>query len=118
VLTVGLPEAERPAAAAALVQQRIDLLAIEQMAWVLAGRDRRCLVVASRTELDHAIRQGRTVVWAPAKLILDSHDAPRGATGAPVALALWLAEQLAAERLIVHGAPLPPAGSRVPVERA
>ncbi|MGA0776387.1 MAG: dihydroneopterin aldolase [Gemmobacter sp.] len=118
VLTVGLPEAARPAATAALVQQRIDLLAIEQMAWVLAGRDRRCLVVASRTELDHAIRQGRTVVWAPAKLILDSHDSPRGATGTPVTLALWLAEQLAAECLIVHGATLPPAGSRVPVERA
>ena len=36
----------------------------------------------------------------------------------PVALALWLAEVMAAERLIVHGDVALPAGSRVPVERA
>jgi dihydroneopterin aldolase len=35
-----------------------------------------------------------------------------------VALALWLAETMAAERLIVHGSVTLPAGSRVRVETA
>ncbi|MGR3292341.1 MAG: dihydroneopterin aldolase, partial [Paracoccaceae bacterium] len=30
-------------------KQHIDLLAIEQNAWVLAGRDRRCIVVSTKT---------------------------------------------------------------------
>ena len=33
-------------------------------------------------------------------------------------LALWLAETMAAERLVLHGTVSVPAGSRVPVERA
>lgn len=118
VLTVGLPEGPRPQSAAGAAQRRIDLLAIEQNAWVLAGRDRRCVVVASRTEIDWAMRRGQTVVWAPSKLVLDAVDGPKAAAADAVALALWLSEQLAAERLIVHGAVAVPAGSRVPVERA
>ena len=35
----------------------------------------------------------------------------------PVALALWLAEHLAAQALVLHGSVTVPAGSRVPVER-
>lgn len=116
ILTVGLPEGARPHSAARAAQRRIDLLAIEQNAWVLAGRDRRCVVVASRTELDWAMRRGQTVVWAPSKLVLDAVDGP--SSREPVALALWLAETLAADRLRVHGTVSVPAGSRVPVERA
>ena len=37
---------------------------------------------------------------------------------AAVALALWLAEQVAATALVVHGPVALPAGSRVPVLRA
>ena len=58
------------------VQRRIDLLAIEQNAWRLAARDTRCVVVASRTEIDWAMKQGQMIVWAPSKLILDSTDSP------------------------------------------
>ena len=117
VLTVGLPDIPTPTSIAGPVQRRIDLLAIEQMAWVLAGRDPRALVVASRTEIDWAMRQGQIVVWAPSKIVLDTPDSPRGATRHPAALALWLAEQLAADRLVLHGDATPPAGSRVPVHR-
>ncbi|MFA5539416.1 MAG: dihydroneopterin aldolase [Gemmobacter sp.] len=116
VLTVGLPEGAHPQSAVAPAQRRIDLLAMEQNAWVLAGRDPRCVVMASRTEIDWAMRHGQTVVWAPSKLVLDAVDGP--GTCDPVALALWLAESLAAERLIVHGPETVPAGSRVPVVRA
>lgn len=120
VLTVGLPASEippdtMPSSPSVPAQRRIDLLAIEQMAWVLAGRDPRCLVVSSRTEIDWAMRHGQIVVWAPSKIVLDTPDSPRGAVRNPVALALWLAEQLAADRLVVHGPATPPAGSRVPV---
>ncbi len=116
ILAVGLPDGSRPASAVKPAQRRIDLLAIEQNAWVLAGRDPRCVVVASRTELDWAMKHGQTVVWAPSKLVLDAVDGP--SSREPVALALWLAELLAADRLLVHGHVAVPAGSRVPVERA
>lgn len=116
ILTVGLPDGKLPQAAVKPAQRRIDLLAIEQNAWVLAGRDPRCVVVATRTEIDWAMKHGRSVVWAPSKLVLDAVDGP--GSREPVALALWLAETLAAERFVVHGNVSVPAGSRVPVERA
>jgi dihydroneopterin aldolase len=116
VLAVGLPDIARPLTGHRPTQRRVDLLAIEQNAWVLAARDPRCVVVATRTEIDWAMKNGRLVVWAPSKLVLDAVDGPKG--GDPVALALWLAESLAAERLVLHGDVSVPAGSRVPVERA
>lgn len=121
ILTVGLPGAGRPLTGHRPTQRRIDLLAIEQNAWVLAARDPRCVVVATRTEIDWAMKNGQMVVWAPSKIVLDTPDAPRGAAGDGAALALWLAEQLAADRLEVigtdHAAVSTPAGSRVPVVR-
>ncbi|MGA0541592.1 dihydroneopterin aldolase [Neotabrizicola sp. VNH66] len=116
IFCVGLPEGPRPQTGHKPTQRRIDLLAIEQNAWVLAARDPRCVVVASRTEIDWAIKRGRSVVWAPSKLVLDAADGPHSRE--PVALALWLAEQMAAERIVLHGDVAIPAGSRVPVERA
>lgn len=115
ILTVGLPDLPRPVTGHRPTQRRIDLLAIEQSAWALAARDPRCVVVATRTEIDWAIKRGQTVVWAPSKLVLDAVDGPQGTD--PVTLALWLAETMAAAALIVHGAVTIPAGSRVPVKR-
>ncbi len=97
-------------------QRRVDLLAIEQNAWVLAARDPRCVVMATRTEIDWAIKRGQMVVWAPSKLVLDAVDGPHSRE--PVALALWLAELMAADRLVVHGDVALPAGSRVRVEHS
>ncbi|WP_096784979.1 dihydroneopterin aldolase [Rhodobacter sp. CZR27] len=116
VLTVGLPDLPRPETGHRPTQRRIDLLAIEQNAWRLAARDPRCVVVATRTEIDWAMRRGQTIVWAPSKLVLDAVDGPNSRE--PVALALWLAELLAAGRMVVHGDVTLPAGSRVPLERA
>ena len=115
ILTVGLPDLPRPETGHKPTQRRIDLLAIEQNAWTLAARDPRCVVVATRTEIDWAMKRGQTVVWAPSKLVLDAVDGPQGS--APVTLALWLAETMAATALIVHGEVAVPAGSRVPVKR-
>jgi dihydroneopterin aldolase len=116
ILTVGPPDLPRPVTGHRPTQRRIDLLAIEQNAWALAARDARCVVVATRTEIDWAMRRGQTVAWAPSKLVLDAVDGPQGT--APVTLALWLAETLGASGLIVHGDIAVPAGSRIPVTRA
>ncbi|MBL8562724.1 MAG: dihydroneopterin aldolase [Gemmobacter sp.] len=116
ILTVGLPDLPRAETGHKPTQRRIDLLAIEQNAWTLAARDDRCVVVATRTEIDWAMKNGKTIVWAPSKLVLDAVDGPHSRE--PVALALWLAELTAAEGFIVHGDVTVPAGSRVSVERA
>lgn len=117
VLCVGLPTQPQNAAdLPAAVQRRIDLLAIEQNAWRLAARAPRCLVVSSRTEIDWAMRQGQTLVWAPSKLVLDTPDGPLARAGDGAALALWLAETLAARTVMVPAGVTLSAGSRVPVE--
>ena len=116
ILTVGLPDQPRPKTLHRPTQRRVDLLAIEQNAWTLAARDRRCVVVASRTELDWAVKRGQMVVWAPSKMVLDAVDGPQSLV--PVELALWLAETMAAQALRLHATVALPAGSRVPVERA
>jgi dihydroneopterin aldolase len=116
ILTVGLPDLPRPETGHKPTQRRVDMLAIEQNAWALAARDARCVVMATRTEIDWAVKRGQVLVWAPSKMVLDAVDGPTSRE--PVALALWLAETMAADRLIVHGPVALPAGSRVPVERA
>ena len=115
ILTVGLPDMARPVTGHKPTQRRVDLLAIEQNAWALGARDARCVVVATRTEIDWAMKRGQTVVWAPSKLVLDAVDGPKGSD--PVGLALWLAETMSAKKLVVHGDVAVPAGSRVPVSR-
>lgn len=113
----GLP---LPPAATAEAGRLIALLALEQAAWSLAGRDPALSVVATRTELDWALKRGRRVVWAPAKLVLDTPGAP--ATVDPAALAAWLAGLLEVGSLVIHGgahgAVAIPAGCRVPVRYA
>ncbi len=116
ILTVGPPDVAHPATGHAPTQRRIDLLAIEQNAWVLAARDPRCVVVETRTEIDWAMRQGRMVVWAPSKLVLDAVDGP--SSHGAVTLALWMAGVVGARALIVHGAVTVPADPCVPVIRA
>lgn len=116
ILTVGLPDLPRPETGHKPTQRRIDLLAIEQNAWTLAARDPRCVVVATRTEIDWAIKHGQMIVWAPSKLVLDAVDGPQSREA--VALALWLAEVMAAAGIVVHGDVAVPAGSRVTVQRA
>jgi 7,8-dihydroneopterin aldolase/epimerase/oxygenase len=116
ILTVGLPDQPLPQTGHRPTQRRVDLLAIEQNAWLLAARDPRCVVMATRTEIDWAIHRDQLVVWAPSKLVLDAVDGPHSRE--PVALALWLAELMAADRLLVHGDVSLPAGSRVRIERA
>ena len=105
-----------------MTQRRIDLLAIEQNAWALAARDLRCKVVATRTELNWAMKNGQICVWAPSKIVLDAVDGPSAAPSDAVALAAWFAATFAAEEMLVIGADLPPDPGvplrGVPVEQA
>ncbi|WP_407495295.1 dihydroneopterin aldolase [Pseudooceanicola sp. MF1-13] len=100
ILCCGPSDLQIPQTGAALVQRRIELLAIEQNAWVLAGRDARCVVVNSRTELDWAMKHDQISVWAPSKMVLDAVEGPK-LRAAPVDLAAWLAETLDAAELVV-----------------
>ncbi|MGR3502803.1 dihydroneopterin aldolase [Pseudaestuariivita sp.] len=97
VLCVGAPEAPPPTTDHKMVQRRINLLAIEQNAWMLAAHDDRCVVVGTRTELDWAMKNGQICVWAPSKMVLDAVDGP--VSHAPEVLALWLAETLGDARV-------------------
>lgn len=112
ILCVDRPEAPVPRAGHPMPQRRIDLLAIEQEAWVLAARDPRCVVVDSRTELDWAMRHGRISVWAPSKLVLDAVEGPDARVTAPLALAHWLARAFEARAIVEFGDASGEAGHR------
>lgn len=102
IICLGLPDAPPLQTGHPPTQRRIDLLEIEQNAWLLASKDERCVVVDSRTELDWAMKQGNLSVWAPSRIVLDAVDGPpSGSDG--LALARWLAEQMDATRLVVIG---------------
>jgi 7,8-dihydroneopterin aldolase/epimerase/oxygenase len=111
VLCMGLAQ---PSTAPKASAMRIDLLEVEQNAWAAAARDARLSVVASRTEIDWAMKHGRPVLWAPSKLVLDTPGAPQ-AVGDGLPLAIWLADQLQAKRLLVHATVAVPADCRVPI---
>ena len=97
--------------------REIELLALDQAAWALAGH-LGLIVADNRTELDWAATEGRAVVWAPARMVRDVAGLPPD----PQALALWLAERLGASQLdwaLPASAPQPvvPADFPVPTRR-
>lgn len=109
ILCVGLPDAERPQTDHKMTQRRIDLLAIEQNSWCLASRDLRCKVVATRTELDWAMKNGQICVWAPSKIVLDAVQGPDTPIADSVALAAWFSQEMDASELLVIGEASPAA---------
>ena len=68
------PALDVPDADHALARRRIALLGMDQAAWILGGRDPRCLVVSSRTEIEWAARQAKMTVCAPSKIVVDTVD--------------------------------------------
>ena len=85
------------------IQRRLNLLSIEQSAWILAGKNFKCVVVSTKTELDYAIKQGQISVWAPSKLILDSNRPPDVDADSTYKLAYWLMTELNGEKLSIVG---------------
>ena len=104
VLCVGVPETsfeaknQKPA-----ILRRLDLLSIEQNAWILAGKNSKCVVVSTKTELDYAIKQGQISVWAPSKIILDANDPPDVHADHTYQLAYWLMNNLNGDKLSIIG---------------
>ena len=109
ILCVGPADAPRPETGHAMTQRRVDLLAIEQNAWVLAARDPRCVVVTTRTELDWAMKHRTISVWAPSKIVLDAVDGPSASPSDASALSAWFAELMQATELVVAGEEAPAA---------
>ena len=107
IFCVGASDTPAPQVNHRMAQRRIDLLAIEQNAWVLASKDDRCVVVATRTELDWAMKNGQSCVWAPSKIVLDAVDGPSAQPRDAVALAAWFAATFDAGEMLVIGADLP-----------
>lgn len=107
ILCVGMPELDVPQTGHKMTQRRINLLAIEQNAWVLAARDLRCVVVSTRTELDWAMKNEQICVWAPSKIVLDAVDGPSAPPSDSVALAAWFAATFDDGEMLVIGADLP-----------
>ena len=65
------------------------ILGIGGLLWACAQPETQStVVVATRTEIDWAMKRGKTVVWAPSKLVLDAVDGPKGSD--PVALATFV----------------------------
>jgi len=114
ILCVGHSDTPAPQTGHRMTQRRVDLLAIEQNAWVLAGRDDRCVVVNTRTELDWAMKNGQISVWAPSKIVLDAIDGPSTGPDDPVALAAWFSGHMEASDLLLIGE-TPPRDPPVPV---
>lgn len=107
IFCVGASDTTAPQINHRMAQRRIDLLAIEQNAWVLASKDDRCVVVATRTELDWAMKNGQSCVWAPSKIVLDAVDGPSAQPRDAVALAAWFASTFGASEMLVIGAEAP-----------
>ncbi len=107
ILCVGPGDLAAPQTGHAMTQRRVDLLAIEQNAWVLAARDNRCVVVSTRTELDWAMKHGQISVWAPSKIVLDAVDGPGAGPRDAVALSAWFANLLHATELVCVGVDAP-----------
>ena len=107
IFCVGQGNTPTPKVNVKMAQRRIDLLAIEQNGWVLASRDRRCVVVGTLTELDWAMKNGQICVWAPSKIVLDAVDGPSARSSDALALAAWFAEFMQATELVVIGEQLP-----------
>ncbi len=95
-------------------QRRVGLLAIDQAAWALSDRDPRLNVVASRTELDWALKHGRLPVWAPSHMLAAALHPPAAGAADPAALAAWLARDLGGSLVI---APIDPEALQEEVAR-
>jgi len=107
ILCVGAPDVTAPEASNPMAQRRIDLLAVEQNAWVLAGRDKRCVVVNTRTELDWSMKNDQISVWAPSKIVLDAVDGPSAQPRDALAQVLWFAREMEAADVLIIGEDLP-----------
>lgn len=75
---------------------RMALLAMDQLAWAVAGMRSGLNVVATEDALHEAIDRGQVAVWAPYTLISERSDVEANWRLTSDSLALWLAGRLGA----------------------
>lgn len=76
---------------------RMALLAMDQLAWAVAGLRPGFEVGGTEAALRRSLAQGRVAVWAPYALIAKRRDIPESWAVSSDSLALWLGAQLGAE---------------------
>jgi 5-(aminomethyl)-3-furanmethanol phosphate kinase len=80
---------------------RMALLAMDQLAWAVAGLRLGFEVGDTEEALRGSLEQGHVAVWAPFTLVANRRDIPQSWTVTSDSLALWLAHRLGAERCYV-----------------
>lgn len=103
IICVEMLDTPPPASPIPATNRRINLLSIEQNAWTLASRDKRCVVIDSRTELDWAVHHGQISVWAPSRMVLDAVNGAELEPTNPMGLSDWLAREFGATNVWVLG---------------
>jgi aspartokinase-like uncharacterized kinase len=77
---------------------RMALLAMDQLAWAVAGLRQGFAVGATEAELSAVLRRGEVAVWAPYALLAERGDIEQSWRLTSDSLALWLAGRLGASR--------------------
>ena len=77
---------------------RMALLAMDQLAWAVAGLRPGFVVGATEAELQRALDQGQVAVWAPYAAIAGRTDVEKAWRLTSDSLALWLAGKIGAAR--------------------
>lgn len=80
---------------------RMALLAMDQLAWAIAGLRPGFEVGGTEASLRRSLDRGRVAVWAPYSLVASRRDIPQSWTVTSDSLALWLARRLGAGRCYV-----------------
>ena len=90
--------ASRGSASAMPSAHRMALLAMDQLAWAVAGLRQGFTVGATEAELRDALARGAVAVWAPYALIAGRGDIEESWRLTSDSLALWLGRRLGAAR--------------------
>jgi 5-(aminomethyl)-3-furanmethanol phosphate kinase len=77
---------------------RMALLAMDQLAWAVAGLRQGFSVGATEAELRAALDRGQVAVWAPYALIAERTDIEESWRLTSDSLALWLAGRIGSQR--------------------
>jgi len=77
---------------------RMALLAMDQLAWAIAGLRQGFTVGATEPDLRAALKHGSAAVWAPYALIAERTDLEESWRLTSDSLALWFAGRIGAER--------------------
>jgi 5-(aminomethyl)-3-furanmethanol phosphate kinase len=80
---------------------RMALLAMDQLAWAVAGLRLGFKVGDTEEALRRSLEEGHIAVWAPFTLVANRRDIPQSWTVTSDSLALWLGRRLGAERVFV-----------------